>query len=502
MLSASRHSAFFDNIGYPSTADPTVLSSLHFDPAASSNVVISPSGTIHVLGYTPSEGERGVPITVRIHFQPDANDALYVRLVVGPKAVATKVRELPNYSYGRWQLDASIPPQDPQLPSKVLLSVQALNDKNEVLDSVTFGEFAYWSSAPGSLKDHNPRQPPRLQIPSSLPDTTTLRRRSATYRQLSKSPVSPTNPASSQQNLRLHRRMKSQSLMRTKNVTLGDSAENLYAQTPILELVTPLSSICTGWNSAEVQAGRRLVRFSKVQDGRRLIVSCEPIRQDEFCENDSVISCIYREETNTCFVTSVDVIYLLERLTNGEFPVEEKNRIRRNLEGLRPTTVSKHKPGFGEFFQRIMEFPDPKPRNIEKDLKVFEWNSLGQALEKILSKYSIYATSAADSEESTPIETPTITSPDLATLKLPLSKDKTDSVVPGTHAISIPTKYESLPDDFPFISPSSGSDSFSSPTESPVTTSPATSVYPLLTVDGMESSHSAETTCVEHLVDL
>jgi hypothetical protein len=224
-------------------------------------------------------------------------------------------------------------------------------------------------------------------MPSSLPDSTALRRPSGILRQLSRSPVSPTTSLPPQQNLRLHRRMKSQSLMRTKNNTPGESTESLYAQTPILELLTPLSSICTGWTPTEVQAGRRLVRFSKVQDGRRLIVSCEPIRQDEYCENDSVISCIYREETDTCFVTSVDVIYLLERLTNGEFPVEEKNRIRRNLEGLRPTTVSKHKPGFGDFFQRIMEFPDPKPRNIEKDLKVFDWILLGQALEKILSKY-------------------------------------------------------------------------------------------------------------------
>jgi hypothetical protein len=145
--------------------------------------------------------------------------------------------------------------------------------------------------------------------------------------------------------------------------------------------------LCVGWTQAEIQVGRRLVRFGKVQDGRRLIVSCEPITQEEYCEQDSVISCIYQEETDACFVTSVDVIYLLERLTNGEFPVEEKNRIRRNLEGLRPTTVSKHKVGYEEFFQRIMEFPDPKPRNIEKDLKVFKWNLLGQALEKILSKY-------------------------------------------------------------------------------------------------------------------
>lgn len=252
------------------------------------------------------------------------------------------------------------------------------------LFSRSFSNIGSSSLKERTLANH---PPPRLHIPSSLPDSTALRRRSATLRQLSKSPVSPTTSLPSQQNLRLHRRMKSQSLMRTKNTALGESTESLYAQTPILELLTPLSSICTGWTPTEAQAGRRLVRFSKVQDGRRLIVSCEPIRQDEYCENDSVISCIYREETDTCFVTSVDVIYLLERLTNGEFPVEEKNRIRRNLEGLRPTTVSKHKPGFGDFFQRIMEFPDPKPRNIEKDLKVFDWNLLGQALEKILSKY-------------------------------------------------------------------------------------------------------------------
>jgi len=217
---------------------------------------------------------------------------------------------------------------------------------------------------------------PRLQIP----DTTSIRRRS-------NNPTPPPTGSSSspQRNTRLHRRMKTQSLVRTKQSS--SQKEELYAQTPVLDLITPLADICTGWTTSEVTAGRRLVRFTKIQDGRRLIVSCEPITQEDYCESDSVISCIYRTESDTCYVTSVDVIYLLERLTNGEFPVEEKNRIRRNLEGLRPTTVSKHKPGFGDFFQRIMEFPDPKPRNIEKDLKVFDWNLLGQALEKILSKY-------------------------------------------------------------------------------------------------------------------
>ncbi|KIL68942.1 hypothetical protein M378DRAFT_841984 [Amanita muscaria Koide BX008] len=213
------------------------------------------------------------------------------------------------------------------------------------------------------------------------------------------------HPPKMTQQVRLRRRMKTQTLMRTRSGATGDSGDEIYAQTPILELLTPLNTVCLGWTPAEIQAGRRLVRFSKVQDGRRLIVSCETVSQEEYCEQDNVISCIYQEGTETCFVTSVDVIYLLERLTNDEFPVEEKNRIRRNLEGLRPTTVSKHKQGYEEFFQRIMEFPDPKPRNIEKDLKVFKWNLLGQALEKILSKYSIFTTTMTESSEAAPSDT-------------------------------------------------------------------------------------------------
>ncbi|KAG7441841.1 uncharacterized protein BT62DRAFT_864542, partial [Guyanagaster necrorhizus] len=149
--------------------------------------------------------------------------------------------------------------------------------------------------------------------------------------------------------------------------------------------------MCTNWDASEDRVGRRLVRFHKVQDGCKLILSCEAIRQDDYRDTYTVISCIFRDENRQYYVTSVDIIYLLERLTNDDFPVEEKNRIRRNLEGLRPITVRKYKHGLDTFFQRIMEFPDPKPRNIEKDLKVFEWSLLGQALDNVLSKYVSYS---------------------------------------------------------------------------------------------------------------
>lgn len=101
-----------------------------------------------------------------------------------------------------------------------------------------------------------------------------------------------------------------------------------------------------------------------------------------------VVSCIYWYAQDDYFITSVDCILLLEGLLNTRFTVEEKNRIRRNLEGFRPYTISKCKPDCADFFKLIMGFPYPKPRNIEKDVKVFPWKILPQAIRKIIRKYT------------------------------------------------------------------------------------------------------------------
>ena len=173
--------------------------------------------------------------------------------------------------------------------------------------------------------------------------------------------------------------------MRTRR--FGPGEEFPESHRAVLELLTPLDSMCTNWDPEELKAGRRLVRFTRSQEGYRVKLSCESIKQDEYVEGDTVISCIYRRDTDTCYVTSVDIIFLLESIVGEAFEIEEKNRIRRNLEGFRPKTISKNRAGSEGFFQQIMDFPAPKPRNIEKDVKVFEWSVLPQALEKIISKY-------------------------------------------------------------------------------------------------------------------
>ncbi|EIN13354.1 hypothetical protein PUNSTDRAFT_56958 [Punctularia strigosozonata HHB-11173 SS5] len=151
------------------------------------------------------------------------------------------------------------------------------------------------------------------------------------------------------------------------------------------------------WDTSEIQAGRRLVHFTRVFDGTSLTVRCQPFSQQDYDTEQSlglrqptdrdIISCIYRADKGAYCVTSVDLIRLLEFLIGVEFEVDEKNRIRRNLEYIHPTTVSKHKSGMSRLFQQIVDYPMPKPRSIEKDVKVFPWTRLEEALKKILHKY-------------------------------------------------------------------------------------------------------------------
>ncbi|KKY32079.1 putative transcriptional regulator medusa [Diaporthe ampelina] len=124
-----------------------------------------------------------------------------------------------------------------------------------------------------------------------------------------------------------------------------------------------------GWTPEEWENRRRIVMFKKSQSGSRLTATFRAVPVNERPPNSICVSCIWWEERHECFVTSVDTIHLLEQLvvSPNRFTVEEKNRIRRNLEGFKPLTVSKAKADSEDFFKIIMGFGNPKPRNIEKD---------------------------------------------------------------------------------------------------------------------------------------
>ncbi|PHH83967.1 hypothetical protein CDD83_2709 [Cordyceps sp. RAO-2017] len=185
-------------------------------------------------------------------------------------------------------------------------------------------------------------------------------------------------------------------LIRTSTIANGAGSNgpyhpiSLYSSKAVLKINGKLDTMAENWSQEEWDNRRRIVMFRKTQSGSTLTASFRAVPVNERPPNSICISCIWWAEKGECYVTSVDTIHLLEQLVAApnRFSVEEKNRIRRNLEGFHPLTVSKAKADSEEFFKIIMGFPNPKPRNIEKDVKVFPWKILEPALKKIIGKYS------------------------------------------------------------------------------------------------------------------
>lgn len=359
-------------------------------------------GNLSVLSYSPAHGIAGTRLRVTFTCKTGIGLDVRIRLVVGSLRVTTNVDESDPPGSGCWLLDASVPSfakarwHSPTVP----LTIEAVDKDNHVLDWARFGAFTYEDavleeslalqeqSRPGyDLSSGSPPPPSSLRLVTGVDRPS---KRKSPY-SVPPTPISDSDYTPARSKPRPSQFVNQPpNLPGLRRARQGSEQNEHNSQNAVLDILTPLESLCYNWDESELQAGRRLVRFRRVQDLNSLLVSAEPISQAEYDPNDIVVSCIYREQTNTFCVTSVDIIHLLQRLVDAEFEVDEKNRIRRNLEGLRPTTVSKSRPGFETFFQRIMDFPDPKPRKIEKDLKVFDWKLLPQALEKIISKYSMY----------------------------------------------------------------------------------------------------------------
>lgn len=167
----------------------------------------------------------------------------------------------------------------------------------------------------------------------------------------------------------------------------NDKTRGLYPMTAKLEIKGDLETMTQNWTDDEWQTRRRIVRFWRSQAGNVISAEFDAVAPADRPNHSICVSCIYWEEREAWYITSVDTIYLCEQLVAQQYSIPEKNRVRRNLEDLRPLTISKSRTDTEQFFKLIMGLPNPKPRNIEKDVKVFKWKDLASALKKIMSKY-------------------------------------------------------------------------------------------------------------------
>ncbi|WWD16017.1 hypothetical protein CI109_100442 [Kwoniella shandongensis] len=471
-----------------STQSPAIL---HGQPRPGPSNVSESHVAVHEWG--PDEGTQGTQLTVKcdVNFpsstpssindgsSPDPSPRMSgkaLRVVFGQHPVQTAVHLLMNSSQmggGQLcQLSATVPSWSTTGAggmgggNRVQVFVQVLAENHAIIESVPLGDFVYNNGGPRG----NPLKRGGDTMESSRPSPHALHRRvistsSAAYgtpemQQYATMPStyhpSPSGrsvaessgswqspymaPSSSLPSLPQpapppYTPGLQPSLMRSTQLTPGIPAPTSYVnsgQKACLELNGDLMSMSKGWSTEEWHSRRRLVQFWRRQEGTTIHAAFKPISQAEYpaFQQSIIISCIFREDKNACFVTSVDAIYLLEALVGTRFTVEEKNRIRRNLEGFRPITVSKSKPGSEDFFRLIMNFPNPRPRNIEKDVKVFPWEILGPALKKIIGKYSASFPYAQSNPSMPPPPPPSMLPPPHFAMSHPLQPMMSTTPIP------------------------------------------------------------------------
>lgn len=170
-----------------------------------------------------------------------------------------------------------------------------------------------------------------------------------------------------------------------------------------LKISGDLSSLTEDWNEDERKAGRRLVRFIRVREDSGVSLSFFPLSPQQRYEEDmqNVISCIKGPPSHLShFVTSFDILKLVEYIVDIPLNIEIKNRARRNMAGIGSHTLAKMEVDIDsadswkdDAFAKVMSFADPKPRSIEKSIKVYDWNVLRECLMRILSRFVCFIAS-------------------------------------------------------------------------------------------------------------
>lgn len=158
----------------------------------------------------------------------------------------------------------------------------------------------------------------------------------------------------------------------------------------LLHVNEEVENVVKLWTAGELDQERKLVELLIVREGYSdFHILARASSVGPLLPNDGrvVISCVRWEEKSMTVVTSVDIISLLEKLVGSSFSTEEKSRIRRNLQFLKPYTITRSSPESRRLFNLLMAMENPRPRNIEKDLKVFKWDDLFVAAQRVLSKY-------------------------------------------------------------------------------------------------------------------
>jgi hypothetical protein len=94
------------------------------------------------------------------------------------------------------------------------------------------------------------------------------------------------------------------------------------------------------WSATdEFRYRRRLVRIHRTQQGHFIHVGCEVLSAETYArmsdaERDrlTVVSCLYRDDHDACYVTLPDILYLLEAFIGVRVEASERARLQADVE--------------------------------------------------------------------------------------------------------------------------------------------------------------------------
>jgi hypothetical protein len=367
-------------------------------PAYTPVNAVSPLGLLRVSSFSPCSGPTGSRVSVAAQTVPDRR-GLQIRLLVGRRMCLTEVAVCDAGLFTSFTAWVSVPPlvsvdaAVPGLPV-VSLELQLLDNVGNILDAMTFGEFAYtdescppFGSAPPEacglalglaqpLQTHlTSGSPPAspYDLANVLSPTSALHAHASTEASSSQesaygslaSPVvnmpygppsvfSSSSPASSG------------SRRGSRRGSPSSQNGEVVRTEPRITFLTPLSSMTCGWTTLEHAAGRRLVRFERaVGPGGRVVLACTPVAQapPNPAGPGVVVSCIAHPDGGAHVLTSFDVLWLAALLYGEQLQRGEKDRLRRHMERFAHRVVGKTRDTRG-LFVRLSSFPEPRPLKV------------------------------------------------------------------------------------------------------------------------------------------
>ncbi|RCH77785.1 hypothetical protein CU098_004317 [Rhizopus stolonifer] len=181
------------------------------------------------------------------------------------------------------------------------------------------------------------------------------------------------------------------------DITTNDAIYAAIGKANVTFVPGCLHSAIDHWHTYEEKQSRRIMVFKAASTRansrnpkRDILVDCIPYIGDskETPPDCFLASCIkWRADY---YVTSTDVVRILEGILSVKFQKNEKNRIRRNMECFGTLTLSQ-KPevekSIHEFYALVMGLHSPSPKSISKEIKVFSWAKLIHIVDKITKNF-------------------------------------------------------------------------------------------------------------------